>query len=533
LDTQLRGARTFPHENGELFSRQHGEVKACAFLKKVTFDRIGEGRVLKVKYTGYTSVFMPAEASVQRTAFVTTHCGRPLIVLGILIAGALALFSATRGQTTGAQGSPAQNFLVQHEIGRRFRVDANDLPAPKTGPIVTNRPLIVPYSGQVPQVPSGFIATPFATGLVNPRRLLVLPNGDVLVAEQSAGYLTLLRDDGSGHAGWIDRHVEDLNRPYGLAWQGDHVLVADQDGIWSVPHVLGALRAGKSETKRVDQVPPEERKPTAGAYGATLMTEKRPFGIVQGHVNRPLVVDPRTGALFVGVGSSGNLGVEPEPKATIQRFNADGSNQTMFASGMRNPTALAFHPQTAGLYALVQERDGIGDRLPPDYLTRVREGGFYGWPYAYIGKHPQAGFASLAPDKVNATTTPDLLFEAHSSALDIVFYQGEQFPPEYKGGAFVALKGSWNRSEPTGYKVVHVPFKDGQPEGYYENFSTGFWISGEQRAEVWGRPAALAVAQDGSLLVADDTGGTIWRIAYIGKRQDVDKHPVSAGPVQK
>ena len=323
-----------------------------------------------------------------------------------------------------------QNFLAEHEIGRRFRIDPAALPAPKTGPIVSNRALIVAYTGQAPQVPAGFTATPFATGLVNPRRLLVLPNGDVLVAEQSAGYLTLLRDDGSGHAVWIDRHVEDLNRPYGLAWQGDHVLVADQDGIWSVPHILGALRAGRSETLRVDQVPPEERKPIAGAYGAKMLSQKGVFGIVQGHQNRPLAVEPKSGALFVGVGSSGNVGVEPEPKATIQRFDADGSHQTTYASGMRNPTALAFQPQTGELYAAVQERDGLGDNLPSDYLTRVQQGGFYGWPYAYIGKHPQAGFANLAPDKVDATIVPDLLFQAHSSVLDFVFYDGEQFSAE-------------------------------------------------------------------------------------------------------
>jgi glucose/arabinose dehydrogenase len=256
-----------------------------------------------------------------------------------------------------------------------------------------------------------------------------------------------------------------------------------------------------------------------------MITQKGVFGIVQGHQNRHLVIDPKTGALFVGVGSSGNLGVEPEPKATIQRFNADGSNQTTFASGTRNPTALAFNPESGDLYALVQERDGLGDGLPSDYLIRVQEGGFYGWPYAYIGQHPQPGFAERAPDKVKATITPDLLFEAHSSVLDLIFYEGDQFPPEYKGHAFVALKGSWNRSEPTGYKVVRVPFKDGKPEGFYENFATGFWISGEQRAEVWGRPAALAVAKDGSLLVADDTGGTIWRIAYTGTRDRAAAHP--------
>jgi glucose/arabinose dehydrogenase len=369
------------------------------------------------------------------------------------------------------------------------------------------------------QVPPGFVAEPYATGLANPRRLLVLANGDVLVAEQSAGYITLLRDDGEGHAKWIDRHVEDLNKPYGLAWQGDHLLVADQDGIWMVPHMVGALRPGRPvPTQRADQVPPEQKKGIPGAYGAELITGKGAFGIVQGHQNRHLVIDPKTGALFVGVGSSGNLGVEPAPKASIQRFDADGSNQTTYATGTRNPTALTFHPDTGELWALVQERDGLGDNLPSDYLISVKQNGFYGWPYAYIGKHPHAGFANLALDKVAASITPDLLFQAHSSVLDLVFYAGDQFPGEFKGSLFVALKGSWNRSVPTGYKVVRVPFKDGRPEGYYENFATGFWASGESRAEVWGRPAALAIAKDGALLVADDTGGTIWRISYTGKR---------------
>jgi len=170
------------------------------------------------------------------------------------------------------------------------------------------------------------------------------------------------------------------------------VLVADQDGIWQVPHQLGALRAGRAQQQRVEQVPPQERKPVQGAYGAQMLTDKGVFGIVQGHQNRALVIDPKSGALFVGVGSSGNLGVEPEPKATIQRFNSDGSHQTTYASGTRNATALAFHPQTGDLWAAVQERDGLGDRLPSDYLIRVQEGGFYGWPYAYIGKHPQPGF---------------------------------------------------------------------------------------------------------------------------------------------
>jgi glucose/arabinose dehydrogenase len=430
---------------------------------------------------------------------------------------AVTFLGATAKDARDDADALKQNFLAEHEIGHRSQISPDELPPPKSSSIVTNRPLTLPYAGQVPQVPPGFKATAFATGLVNPRRLLVLPNGDVLVAEQNVGHLTLLRgSDGDGHAAWIERHVEDLNKPYGLAWRDGYVLVADQDGIWQVPHQIGALRAGRPQQQKVDQVPPEDRKPVPGAYGAEMITKKGVFGIVQGHQNRHLAIDPKTGVLFVGVGSSGNLGVEPDPKATIQRFDADGSNQTTYASGTRNPTTLAFHPQSGELWAGVQERDGLGDHLPSDFLIRVQEGGFYGWPYAYIGRHPQPGFAHRAPDKVEATITPDLLFEAHSSVLDLVFYDGDQFPPEYKGHAFVALKGSWNRSEPTGYKVVHVPFTDGRPEGYYENFVTGFWASGERRAEVWGRPAALAVTKDGALLIADDTGGTIWRVSYVG-----------------
>jgi glucose/arabinose dehydrogenase len=464
---------------------------------------------------------------------MTKNSGIGLIALAALAAGALALSSAGAQQAPAPKEDLAQNFAAEHEIGRRFQIDPANLPEPKTPPVVTNRSLIVPYDGQVPQVPPGFTATPFVTGLANPRRLLVLPNGDVLVAEQSAGYLTLLRDDGEGRAKWISRHVEDLNRPYGLAWRDDGLLVADQDGIWRVPHVVGAARAGRPvPPQRVDQVPPDQRTPIPGAYGAEMLTKKGVFGITVGHANRHLAIDPKTGGLYVGVGSSGNIGVEPEPKATIQRFDANGSNQTTVATGMRNATALAFHPQTGELWALVQERDGLGDNLPSDYMTRVQQGGFYGWPYAYIGKHPQPGFANLAPEKVQATITPDLLFTPHSSLLDLVFYEGDQFPAEYKGSLFVALKGSWNRSVPTGYKVVRVPFKDGKPEGYYENFLTGFWASGEQRAEVWGRPAALAVAKDGSLLVADDTGGTIWRITYKGPSERAaapDTKPQAAG----
>jgi glucose/arabinose dehydrogenase len=443
-----------------------------------------------------------------------------LTAAAVALAAAAVCWPATSFAQSAAQKSAPDNpaALPDQEIGHRITVKAENLPPPKTGPIAASRSMTLPYTGQTPRVPEGFTATAFATGLEHPRRLLVLPNGDVLVAEQKVGYVSLLRDeDGDGKADWIERHIEGLNGPYGLAYRDGKVLVADQDGIWEVPHRVGALRpgGGPSDAKVAD-VPPEQRKPTPSLVGERMLTKKGVFGIVMGHANRHLAVDPKTGGLFVGVGSSGNIGVEPEVKASIQRFDADGSNQTTYASGTRNPTALAFHPDTGELYTVVQERDGLGDNLVPDYFTHVQQGGFYGWPYSYIGPHPQPGFAQLRPDKVTAAITPDVLFQAHSSAMDIAFYTGSQFPAEYKGDAFVALKGSWNRSEPTGYKVVRIPFKDGKPQGVYQNFMTGFWVSGTSRAEVWGRPAALAIAKDGSLLVADDTGGTIWRIAYTG-----------------
>src|SRR6476620_6835646 len=440
---------------------------------------------------------------------------RTITIFFVMLASCVTSFAeqpAATGKPSIVSGDPS--LLPDQEIGRRFLVPADDLPAPKATLVASSRSFVLPYAGQVPHVCDGFEVTLFAGGLEHPRRLLVLPNGDIIVAEQRVGYLTLLREGEDGKAGWIERHAEGFNAPYGLAWREGKILVADQNGIWSVPHRLGGLRPGPASVQRLEDVPPENRRPSPSLVGEKMITHKGVFGIVQGHQNRPLAIDPKSGALFIGVGSSGNLGVEPEVKASIQRFDANGSNQTTYASGMRNPTALAFQPGSGDLYAIVQERDGLGDGLVPDYLTRVQESGFYGWPYSYIGPHPQPVFAQLNPEKVKAALRPDVLFEAHSSLLDLVFYEGDQFPTDFKGDAFVALRGSWNRSEPTGYKIVRIHFKDGRPDGSYENFMTGFWVSGINRAEVWGRPAALAVMNDGSLLVADDTAGTIWRVMY-------------------
>src|SRR5262245_28078400 len=471
-----------------------------------------------------------------------TSCREDVMrTMNYAIAAATLAFCAMSSSAIAQQGGPTQQANAadpaanpDQELGRRFLFKAENLPPPKSDPIAASRSLVIPYAGQTPRAMEGFTVAPFVTGLEHPRRLLVLPNNDVIVAEQRPGYLTLLRDEnGDGKADFIQRYADDFKAPYGLAYRDGFVLVADQEGIWRLPHVSGAVRAGRPDQPKISEVPPDQRKPVPAAYGQELITQRGVFGVIAGHQNRHLALDPKNGAMFVGVGSAGNIGVEPEVKASIQRFEPDGSGQTTFASGMRNPTTLAFHPTTGELYAGVQERDGLGDNLPPDYFTRVEKGAFYGWPYAYIGPNPQPGFAHRAPEKVKATVVPDVLFQPHSSVLDMVFYDGGQFPAEYLGDAFVALKGSWNRSEPTGYKVVRVRFKDGRPEGSYENFVTGFWVSGQHRAEVWGRPAALAVMKDGSLLIADDTGGTIWRVSYTGPKERASDQETTTGAPQR
>src|SRR5256886_7645579 len=254
----------------------------------------------------------------------------------ISIAAAAVMVGWTIGfGATAQQGSSAQQAITadpasnpDQELGRRFLIKAENLPPPKSGPVAASRSLVIPYTGQAPRVMEGFTATPFITGLEHPRRLLVLPNNDVIVAEQKAGYLTLLRDeDGDGRADFIQRYADDFKAPYGLAYRDGFVLVADQEGIWRVPHVSGAVRAGRPDQPKISEVPPDQRKAVPAAYGQELITQRGVFGVIAGHQNRQLALDPRTGAMFVGVGSAGNIGVEPEGQASIQRIEPDGSGQ--------------------------------------------------------------------------------------------------------------------------------------------------------------------------------------------------------------
>ncbi len=376
--------------------------------------------------------------------------------------------------------------------GQIFYVSPQSMPAPYATPVAANPPVVVPRpAGALPQAPPGFTVSLFATNLFQPRFMLVAPNGDVFLTQPDAGKVSLLRETKGKVA--IYTFAKGFDGCHGLALHDNALYVGDREAVWRLSYRDNALKAG----------------------ARTRVTKAPTLGRPGGHYTRDIVFD-RKGALYVAIGSRDNIGEDPLPEASVQEVMADGTLKT-FASGTRNPVGIAFYPGTDILYVTVNERDGLGDGLVPDYLTHLEEGAFYGWPYAYIGPNPAPDLGGRRPDLVEKTKAPDLLFQPHSAPLGLVFYEGTQFPADYKGDAFVALHGSWNSSKPTGYKVVRIHFKDGRPLNGYQNFLTGFWDGRSNPARVWGRPAGLAVMKDGSLLVSDDAGKVIWRVAYTGK----------------
>ncbi len=389
---------------------------------------------------------------------------------------------------------PAFAQFADQAPGQRFQIDPTHLARPYATESAENEPNLVARPPKPAfRLPPGFTANEFAGGFQSPRWLAVAPNGDVLLTLPDEGKVMLLRDaDGDGKAELTTIFAQGFDRPHGLAFHDGYLYVADVNRVWRM-----AWQAGDTNSR----TPPEPVTPS-GAFGAP-----------QGHWTRNIVFSPDGKRFIVTVGSADNIGEDPPVRATLQSFAANGRDQKTLASGLRNPVGIAYRPGSADLYVVVNERDGLGDGLVPDYLTRIEPGGFYGWPYAYIGHHVQPDIASR-PDMVAKAIVPDLLFQSHSAPLGLVFYDGTMFPDEYRGNAFVALHGSWNSGKPTGYKIVRVPFTGGKSAAYYENFLTGFWVAGRAPAQVWGRPAGLAVARDGSLLVSDDASGTIWRISY-------------------
>ncbi|MEA2755615.1 MAG: hypothetical protein QOJ54_1904, partial [Aliidongia sp.] len=381
-----------------------------------------------------------------------------------------------------------------------FAISSAALPAPAEDTAVGNESETAPRpEGALPHVPPGFAVSVFADGLTHARYLDVMPNGDVLVAELKAGKITVLRDEGgTGHATKRFVFAAGLARPHGIEFHDGFVYVGDTKAVWRYRWNPQDGTAGPAE-----QVTSND---ALGHYAG-------------GHVTRNLAFAPDGRHFYVSIGSENNIEEDPQPFATIKEFDAKGGPGRIFATGLRNPVGIRFYPGSDKLFAVVNERDGLGDGLVPDYLTSVADGGFYGWPYSYIGKNKQPGpLGDKRPELVAKAIVPDLLFQPHSAPLGLEFYEGTQFPAEYRGDAFVSLHGSWNSSVPTGYKVVRVHFKDGKPGGGYENFLTGFWIDGSNPAKVWGRPVGLATAKDGSLLIADDVGQRVWQVRWVGTR---------------
>ena len=394
--------------------------------------------------------------------------------------------------------APQAQELFEQAPGTVISIDIAALPQPYSPPSPANPPRTIPKPARaMPLVMPGFAVNEFARGLKNARNLKVAPDGAVFLSEPRIGQITLLRDtDGDGRADSMTAFADGFRNPHGLAIGEDFILVGDLDGIWRLPYTSG-------DTKT--------RAP------AVQVTPRRALGDPGGHSTRNVVLHPDRTRFYVAIGSRGNIAEEPAPRATIQEFQIDGSDQRTFASGLRNPVGTAFNPGTNDLYTVINERDGLHDELVPEYMTRVQDGGFYGWPYSYLGSNPQPNFADRRPDLVAAARIPDTLFRSHSAPIGLTFYTSDQFPAHYQGGAFVTLHGSWNAAQPRGYNVVFVPFENNQPKNEYTVFASGFWARGEERAEVWGRPSGIAVAADGALLIADDVSQTIWRITYDGE----------------
>jgi glucose/arabinose dehydrogenase len=364
------------------------------------------------------------------------------------------------------------------------------LPPPFATPSVNNGPKVVdkPEGAQL-QLPKGFEIEEYATGFERPRYMLIGPGNELLVTDSTdEGAVYALTDNGKNRK----KILEGLDRPYGLALWKDYLYVGETTSVKRYKYDSKTMTAGQGEE----------------------IVAMKDFG--KGHWTRSLLFDRKGEKLYVGVGSSSNVGTDDPPmRAAINRFNPDGSGHEILAAGTRNPIGLHWYPGTDTLWAAIQERDLLGDDLVPDYFTHIRQGAFYGWPYAYAGPHEDPRNKGQKPDLVAKTIAGDLLLPAHVAILDFTFYTGKQFPAEYRGGAFLAFHGSWNRSKRIGYSVAFVPFRNGKPSGDARDFLTGWMISPDSR-EVWGRPVAVLQLPDGSLLVSDDGGNKIWRIHYKG-----------------
>ncbi len=393
-----------------------------------------------------------------------------------------------------------------------------ELPKADTKTSKTNFSKVVAWpNGKTPTAPEGFIVSKFADGMKSPRNIVIAPNGDVIVVlsnsertetEQvdnalsgksssevqgkSVNTIMLFRDENKdGSPEVISTFLTGLNQPYGAAFIGNLFYVANTDGVWMYDYKNGDTHI-KGTGKKILDLP-------AGGYN--------------NHWTRNLIVNPAQTKIYVSVGSASNVaehGLDTEiRRASILEINPDGSGEKIYGSGLRNPVGMAWAPATNALWTAVNERDGLGDDLVPDYITSVKESAFYGWPFSYFGQNEDPRLKGQNPTLVAKAIVPDIPVGAHTASLGLAFYTAKKFPTKYQGGVFIGQHGSWNRSELAGYKVAFIPFKNGVPTGKLENFLTGF-VKNEN--EVYGKPVGVAVAQDGALLVADDVSGIVWRV---------------------
>jgi glucose/arabinose dehydrogenase len=391
-----------------------------------------------------------------------------------------------------------------------------DLPALGATPSSANMSRVVPRpAGAVPQVPAGFKIELFAEGLSGPRIIRVAPNGDIFVAETRAGRIRVLRAaNGAAKPEANEIFASGLSRPFGIAlYPADHpqwVYVANTDSVVRFPYRPGDLKASSGPETIVADLP----------HGS-------------GHSTRDIVFTPDGKRMLVSVGSAGNVGegmgrppsgleawAGEHPlgaawgyevdRAAVLSFDPSGKDKKLFATGIRNCVGLAMQPNGTA-WCSTNERDGLGDDLVPDYVTRVKENAFYGWPWYYLGANEDPRHRGERPDLKDKITVPDVLIQAHSASLGLTFYDGSNFPAEYRGDVFAAEHGSWNRAKRTGYKIIRIRLKEGVPTGEYEDFVTGFVLNDN---DVWGRPVGVAVAHDGALLISEDGNGTIWRVSH-------------------
>jgi glucose/arabinose dehydrogenase len=364
------------------------------------------------------------------------------------------------------------------------------LPAPYATKSAGNSPnKTKPPAGFLPTVPSGFRVNIFAANFKVPRWLAVAPNGDIFVADMGAGEIVILRDpQNTGGAQARETFAEGLRRPFGIAFHDDYAYIGN----------MRELVRFKYDPK------------TSKRLGEAEHLMDMPGG---GHDTRTVAFSADGKHLFLSVGSGSNISTGEEPiRAAVTICDPDGKNARLYATGLRNPVGLAIEPLTGDVWVTVNERDELGDNLPPDYLTSIKDGGFYGWPYSYIGDNVDDRVKPQRPDLVARAIVPDVLLGAHVAPLQFAFYNGKQFPESYRGGAFVAEHGSWNRSTRSGYQVAFVAFRNGKPSADPVPFMTGL-VPDPTKSDVLGRPVGVAIAPDGSLLVSDDGAGVIYRIS--------------------